>query len=59
MVSSEEYLKDEYCTNRNVLVELIKSEDELKICVEMKYYYVPKSKTNLIKYTIEYVVLAQ
>ncbi|MBM6838404.1 hypothetical protein H9X77_09225, partial [Clostridium saudiense] len=59
MVGSEEYLKDEYFTNRNVLVGPVKSKEQLKVCLDKKYYYVPKSKANLIKHTIEYVALAQ
>lgn len=59
MVGSDEYLKDEYFTNRNVLVGPVKSEEQLKVCLEKKYYYVPKSKADLIKHNIEYVALAQ
>ena len=59
MIGSEEYPKNEYFTNKNVLVGSVKNEEQLKVCLEKKYYYVPKSKVDLIKHNIEYVALGQ
>lgn len=58
-VGKEEYLKDEYFTNRNVLIGPVKDYKQLEVSLQERFYHVPKSKANLIKHNIEYVALAQ
>lgn len=55
----EDYLKDEYFKNREVLVGALKSKEQLEIALENNFYHIPKSKINLDKNNIKYVAIAQ
>ena len=56
---NDEYLRDEYFKNRNVLIGPIKDEKQFDIVMEHNFYHVPKKSVDFIKNNIEYVALSQ
>ncbi len=58
-IGREEYLKEEYFNNRNVLVGSLKSKEQLEVNLNKKFYHIPKKSINLGIHSIEYVALVQ
>lgn len=58
-INKEEYLKDEYFNNRNVLVGALKDKKQLKVNLAHNFYHIPKKNVDLIKNNIKFIALAQ
>lgn len=58
-IGKEDYLRDEYFYNREVLVGALKSKEQLEINLKYNFYHIPQKKINLAKNNIKYVALAQ
>lgn len=58
-VNKEEYLKDEYFNNRNVLVGALKDKEQLKVNLANNFYHIPKKNVNLLENNIKCIALAQ
>lgn len=58
-IGKEEYLKDEYFNNRNVLVGALKNKEQLDVNLKYNFYHIPQKKINLEKNNISYVALSQ
>lgn len=55
----EDYLKDEYFSNREVLVGALKGKEQLEVNLKYNFYHIPKDKINLVKNNIKYIALYQ
>lgn len=58
-VGSDEYLRDDYFNNRNVLIGPVKNEKQFDIVMKHNFYHVPKISVDFIKNKVEYVALSQ
>lgn len=58
-IGKEDYLKDEYFSNREVLVGTVKNKEQLEANFKYNFYHIPKDKINLAKNNIKYVALYQ
>lgn len=58
-INKENYLKDEYFNNRNVLVGALKDKEQLKVNLTHKFYHIPKKNVDLVKNNIKFIALAQ
>jgi len=58
-VGKDDYLKDEYSSNREVLVGALKSKEQLEVNLKHNFYHIPAKKINLAKNNIKYVALSQ
>lgn len=58
-VGKDDYLKDEYFSNREVLVGSLKNKEQLEVNLKYNFYHIPAKKINLAKNNIKYVALAQ
>ena len=58
-VGKADYLKDEYFSNREVLVGALKSKEQLEVNLKHNFYHIPAKKINLAKNNIKYVALSQ
>ena len=58
-IGNDEYLRDEYFNNRNVLIAPVKDEKQFDIVMEHNFYHVPKKSVDFIKNNVEYVALSQ
>ncbi len=58
-VGKDDYLKDEYFSNREVLVGALKSEEQLEVNLKYNFYHIPAKKINLAKNNVKYVALSQ
>jgi hypothetical protein len=58
-ISRENYFKDEYFNNRNVLVGSLRNKEQLNINLKHNFYHTPCKNINLAKHSIKYVALAQ
>lgn len=56
-IGKEEYLKDEYFKQRNVLVGTFKNKEQYHININNKFYHMPKKSVNLVKNNIKYIAL--
>jgi len=56
-IGKEEYLKDEYFNERNVLVGTLKNKEQYAININNKFYHMPKKSVNLVKNNIKYIAL--
>jgi hypothetical protein len=59
LVGKDDYLKDEYFSNREVLVGALKNKEQLEVNLKYNFYHIPAKKINLAKNNIKYVALAQ
>lgn len=55
----EDYLKDEYFKDREVLVGALKDKEQFEIAIKHKFYHIPKKNINLSNHNIKYIALAQ
>ena len=55
----EDYLKDEYFKEREVLVGTLRDRNQFNISLNHKFYHIPKNQINLSKHNIRYIALAQ
>ncbi|WP_294353774.1 DUF2357 domain-containing protein [uncultured Clostridium sp.] len=55
----EDYLKDEYFNNREVLVGTLKNKEQFEICMNYNFYHIPKGQINLSKHNVKFIALAQ
>ena len=55
----DQALKDEYFTNRNVLIGSLKNKEQLKINLDNKFYHTSASNVDLMNRKIDYIALAQ
>ncbi len=58
-VGYEEKLKDEYFSNRNVLIGQLRDKKQLEINLKHNFYYMPYKNIDLIKNKIEYIAIYQ
>lgn len=58
-IGKDDYLKEEYFNNRNVLVGNLKSKEQLEINLQKNFYYIPKKNINLINNNINFIALYQ
>ena len=56
-IGKEEYLKDEYFKQRNVLVGTFKNKEQYHININNKFYHMPKKSVNLVKNNIKYIAI--
>ncbi|WP_238916835.1 hypothetical protein [Clostridium sp. YIM B02555] len=52
-------MKDEYFSNREVLVGSLKNKEQLEVNLKHNFYHIPAKKINLAKNNVKYVALAQ
>jgi predicted component of viral defense system (DUF524 family) len=55
----EEYIKEEYFKDRNVLVGALRNKEQLKVNLESKFYHTSCSNVNLAEHNIKFIALAQ
>lgn len=58
-IGSEDNLKDEYFTEKNVLIGPVKDEKQFKVSLEGRFYHVPKTQVDFINNNIKYIALSQ
>ena len=58
-IGNDDYLRDEYFNNRNVLIGPVKDEKQFDIVMKHKFYHVPKKSVDFVKNKVEYVALSQ
>jgi hypothetical protein len=58
-IGKDDYLKDEYFSNREVLVGSLKGKEQLEANLKYNFYHIPKNKVNLAKNNIKYIALYQ
>ena len=58
-VGYEENLKDEYFSNRNVLIGQLRDDKQLEKSLKHNFYHIPCKNIDLIKNKIEYVAIYQ
>ncbi|GFZ30114.1 hypothetical protein CSC2_06400 [Clostridium zeae] len=55
----EEYIKEEYFKDRNVLVGALRNKEQLKVNLESKFYHTSCSNVNLAEHNVKFIALAQ
>ena len=58
-IANDEYLRDEYFNNRNVLIGPVKDENQFDIVMKHNFYHIPKKSVDFVKNKVEYVSLSQ
>lgn len=58
-IGRDEYYKDEYFCNRNVLVGSLRNSEQLDINLSGNFYHAPCKNINLAKHSIRYIAIAQ
>lgn len=58
-IGNDDYLRDEYFNNRNVLIGPVKDEKQFDIVMKHNFYHVPKKSVDFVKNNVEYVALSQ
>ena len=56
-IGKDKYLKDEYFSERNVLIGTLKNKEQYHINIDNKFYHMPKKSVNLVKNNIKYIAL--
>lgn len=58
-VGNEDYIKEEYFNNRNILVGLLKNKGQLEKNLNHKFYHIPCKGIDLVKNKVEYIAIYQ
>jgi predicted component of viral defense system (DUF524 family) len=55
----EEYIKDEYFSDRSVLVGALRNKEQFQINLENRFYHTKCSNVNLAEHNVRHIALAQ